>query len=143
MLFWPFELVAFKTFIPKTEARFVPVEKFQFVAALTAKQKQRASIERLFHFEFDNGGKTIDLFTKIDGVAMQINLRGINKHFHASCPINFASQTTSVELGMDRVALPILRVIAVVEGLYFSATVTLLKAEDSIFLGLSKLLRRA
>jgi hypothetical protein len=61
---------------------------------------------------------------------MQINLRGINKYFHANCPINLASQTTSVEIGMDRVALPMLRVMAVVERSDFSATATLLKAED-------------
>ncbi len=96
------------------------------------KQKQRASIERLFHFEFNNRSKAINLFTKIDGVTMQINLWGINKHFDESIPINFASQTTSVELGVDNVALPILRVITVVESSVFSATVTLLKAEDLI-----------
>jgi hypothetical protein len=107
------------------------------------KTKTARSIKGLFHFEFDNGGKVIDLFTKIDEVTMQVNLWSINKHFHANCPINFASQTTSVELGMDKVALPMVSVITVAEGLGFSATVILLKAEDSIFLGLSKLLRRA
>lgn len=73
---------------------------------------------------------------------MQINFRGINKHFHANCPISFTSQTTSIELGIDKVALPILRVISVVGRLGFSETVILLKAEDPILLGLSKLLRR-
>ncbi|MFT5544131.1 MAG: hypothetical protein ACI96N_003350 [Arenicella sp.] len=37
-------------------------------------------------------------------------------HFHASCPINFASQTTSLEHGMDKVALPMVSVITVAEG---------------------------
>lgn len=142
MLFWPFELVVFKAFIPKAEARFVPIQEFQFVTALTEKQKQRAHIKRLFHFEFVYGGKAVDLSTKIDGVTMQINLWGINKHYHANFPNNFASQNTSVELGMDKVALPILRVIAVVDDLDISLTAILLKAEDLTFLGLSKLLRR-
>jgi hypothetical protein len=108
------------------------IQKFQLVAVFTAKQKQCASIERLFYFEFNNRSKAINLFMKIDGVTMQINLWGINKHFDESIPINFASQTTSVELGVDNVALPILRVITVVESSVFSATVTLLKAEDLI-----------
>jgi hypothetical protein len=73
---------------------------------------------------------------------MQINFRGVNKHFHTNCPISFANQTTSVELGIDKVALPILRVISVVGRLVFSETVILLKAEDPILLSLSKLLRR-
>ena len=92
-------------------------------------------------------GNSIDLFSKIDGVAMQINFWCIHKHFHASCPINFSSQTTSVELGIDKIALPILRVIAAVENLDVSATVTLLKAEEltlvSVRLDLSQSLRRA
>jgi hypothetical protein len=44
---------------------------------------------------------------------------------------------------MEKVALPMVSVITVAEGVGFSATVILLKAEDSICLGLSKLLRRA
>jgi hypothetical protein len=92
----------FQDVYTKGEARFVPVEKFQFIAAFAAKQKQCASIERSLHFEFGNGAKAIDLFSKINGIAMQINSRGISKYFHANCPINFASQATFVELGIDK-----------------------------------------
>jgi hypothetical protein len=147
ILFRHLQLQRGKAFVPKAETCFVPVKKFQFVATLAAKQKQRPRIERPLYFEFDNGGKAIDLFSKIDEIAMQINFWCIHKHFHASCPINFASQTTSVELGMDRVALPILRVIAAVGNLDVSATVNLLKLDDltlvSACLDFSQLLRRA
>jgi hypothetical protein len=33
--------------------------------------------------------------------------------FYANCPIDVASQTTSVEFGMDKFVLPMLKVIAV------------------------------
>jgi hypothetical protein len=67
--------------------------------------------------------------------------------FYANCPINFANQTTSVEFGMDKFVLPMLRVIAVSENLDVSATVTLLKTEEltliSVRLDLSQSLRGA
>jgi hypothetical protein len=101
----------------------------------------------LFHFELDNGGKAIGLLSKINGGAMQINFWCIHKHFHAICPINFSGQIRSVEFGMDKVALPMVSVIAVVEVLDVSATVTLLKAEElalaSARLDLSQSVQRA
>jgi hypothetical protein len=67
--------------------------------------------------------------------------------FYANCPINVASQTTSIESGMDKFVLPMLRVIAVSENLDVSATVTLLKTEEltliSVRLDLSQSLRGA
>lgn len=78
---------------------------------------------------------------------MQINFWCIHKHFHANWPVNFANQTTSIELGINTIALPIIRVIAVSEDLDILATVTLLKAEKltlvSVRLDLSQTLRRA
>jgi hypothetical protein len=73
------------------------------------------------------------IFLRKFGGRDAINVWGINNHIHASCPINFSNKTTSIELGIDKVALPIVRVIAAVEGLDLSATSTLLKKEDSSY----------
>jgi hypothetical protein len=52
-------------------------------------------------------------------------------YFHPLSAIDLqAFQTTSFELGMDKIALPILRIITAVENSDFSATVTLLKVQD-------------
>lgn len=106
----PFESCFFQTLVPQYETCVVPAQYFQFIAALVTKHEDGIGVRGQHHCLFDNDRKSINGFSKIYRVSMQIDLGDFGKPVHVSAFTRVANQSGSTDVGSDNSLAPRRRV---------------------------------